>query len=245
MRTLVFFALTAYLLPAQDLAERAHAVLAKNCLGCHSTAAKLSGLDLSTRQAALQGGHAGPALVPGDAAASRLYKAVARLSGVPAMPAAKPLSLADVATLKEWIDAGAPWLAAPSAPIPNWWSFQPVRRPAVPPNTSSWPKNPIDHFIAAKYAEKGFRPAPEADRATLVRRLYLDLTGLPPTAAQLSAAPPYEQLVDQLLASPHYGEALGPHWLDLVRYSETAGFEFDYRHPRRLALPRLRHRLLQ
>jgi mono/diheme cytochrome c family protein len=226
MRTLVFFVLTAYLLPAQDLAERAHAVLAQNCLGCHSSAAKLSGLDLSTREAALKGGHAGPALVPGDAAASRLYKAVARMAGVPAMPAAKPLPAAAVATLKEWIDAGAPWLNAPSTPIPNWWSFQPVRRPAVPA-ASPWAKNPIDHFIAAKHAEKGFRPAPEADRATLVRRVYLDLTGLPPTAAQLAAAPPYEQLVDHLLASPRYGEKWGRYWLDLVRYSDTAGFELD------------------
>ena len=227
MRALVLTALIAYSLSAQDIAERAHGVLAKNCLGCHSSAAKLSGLDLSTREAAVKGGHAGPALVPGDAASSRLYKAVARLTGVPAMPAAKPLPSADVAILKEWIDAGAPWLKTPSAPVPNWWSFQPVRRPAIPLTPGSWAKNSIDLFIAAKHDEKGFRPAPEADRATLVRRLYLDLTGLPPTAAQLAAAPPYEQLVDQLLASPRYGEKWGRYWLDLVRYSDTAGFELD------------------
>ncbi len=227
MRAFVLIALSAYSVSAQDLAERAHGVLAKNCLGCHSSAAKLSGLDLSTREAALKGGHAGPALVPGDAISSRLYKAVARLTGVPAMPAANLLPSAEVAILKEWIDSGAPWLAAPSTPVPNWWSFQPIRRPAVPAAQSTWAKNPIDHFIAVKHAEKKLSPAPEADRATLVRRLYLDLTGLPPTAAQLADAPAYEQLVDQLLASPRYGEKWGRYWLDLVRYSDTAGFELD------------------
>jgi len=227
MRRFLLTALSAYLLPAQDLADRAHAILAANCLGCHSANAKMSGLDLSSRATALQGGSRGPALVPSQSASSRLYKAVARLSGVPAMPANKPLDPADVATLKEWIDAGAPWLDAPASPVSNWWSFQPVKRPTLPPSSSPWPRNDIDHFISAKHAEHKLTPAPEADRATLVRRAYYDLTGLPPTARQLADAAPYEQLIDQLLASPRYGEKWGRYWLDLVRYADTAGFELD------------------
>ena len=124
--------------------------------------------------------------------------------------------------------------SAASAGDPDHWAFNPPQRPRVPRvNESSWIKGPIDSFILAQLEERGLRPSPEADRATLLRRLSFDLTGLPPTPVEIDAfladrSPlAYERLVDRLLASPHYGERWGQHWLDLARYAETDGFEFD------------------
>ncbi len=213
----------------------------------------MSGLDLHTREAALKGGEKGAALVPGDAAASRLYRRVAGLEQ-PAMPMAPlpALTPQEVALLKDWIDQGAPMPTAqtpsPAAgaygkdykekPITEenrkWWAFQkPIRRPAPQHSDARWNANPIDGFIKTALDQKGLAPAPQADRNTLIRRAYLDLIGLLPTPAEVDAfvndpsPTAYEQVIEKLLASPHYGERWARYWLDVVRYADSSGFEHD------------------
>ncbi len=148
------------------------------------------------------------------------------------MPPTGPLTPVEVTLLREWIAAGAPW---PDAAVASrkWWSFEKVRPVAVPPTKDPWVRTPIDAFILQQLRAKGLAPAPEADRRTLIRRAMLDLHGLPPTAVEVEAfvrdpAPDaYDKLIDRLLASTRYGEKWGKHWLDLVRYGDTAGFEQD------------------
>src|SRR5262249_31708984 len=159
----------------------------------------------------------------------------------------------EIDILTRWALAGAPWpeskgavVVAPKGTRPtdeerNYWAFQPVRRPATPAvKNTGWVRNPLDTFILARLEAKGPTPSPPtpgAPRRTLLRRLTSDLTGLPPTPEEIDAfvhddsADAYERLVDRLLASPHYGEKWGRHWLDLVRYAETNGFEFDQPKP--------------
>src|SRR5262245_6627857 len=161
-------------------------ILEKNCVTCHGPAQQLSMLDLSSRAAALKGGQKGPAIIPGDAERSLFYR---RITGQdqPAMPLGGKLSPADIATLRKWIDAGAPWETAlePAPPVPtqdrNWWSLrQPVRPPVPHAGDPRWNANPIDAFLKKALDKKGLEPAPRADRRTLLRRAYLDLTGLLP-----------------------------------------------------------------
>jgi mono/diheme cytochrome c family protein len=220
---------------AEADAAAALAILTANCAQCHSKQMAMSGLDLSSREAVLKGGTGGPAIVAGDAGSSKLIAMVER-KGKVAMPPTKPLTESEVAVLRTWIDGGAKWpenatAAAPKPP--QWWSFQPVKRPAVPKSGDSWAKNALDEFILAKLKEQSLRPSPMADRATLARRAYFDLWGLPPTLNQVQefvddrSADAWPKLIDKLLASPRYGEKWGRHWLDLVRYSDTAGFELD------------------
>jgi len=219
---------------AEETQDRALAILRDNCLACHSKAASMSGLDLSTRESALKGGQRGPAIVPGRASDSRLYQAVRRTTPL-AMPPTKSLAEADIEVLRPWIEAGAPWVQQTASPAPasTWWAFQKPVRPEVPTSGQTWSRNAIDKFVFKKLAENGLKPALPANRPTLLRRLYYDLTGLPPTAEEVRAfvedpsPDAYSKRVDQLLASPHYGEKWGRHWLDLVRYSDTAGFELD------------------
>ncbi len=239
-------------------------ILEKNCFQCHSEALKMSNLDLRTRGAMLKGGDKGPALVPGKAEGSAIYKRVAGMEQ-PKMPMAPlpPLSESEMAVIKDWIDQGASWgeaaTAQATAPSANqapgdkanasyleykervitsemrqWWAFQkPVRN--APPRVSDarWTKNPIDAFVKASLEAKGLTPAPEADRSTLIRRLYLDVTGLLPAPEEVDAfvhdpSPrAYENLVEKLLASSHYGERWGRFWLDVVRYADSSGFEHD------------------
>jgi hypothetical protein len=218
---------------ADPLAEQARQVLDRNCAQCHGGSVKLSGLDLGTRATALAGGTRGPAIVPGNAAASPLYQ-FASHAKQPTMPPGRKLDDADLAALRKWIDAGAQWSAGGGNGAPGWWAFQKVARPPVPRGPSNWTtRNPIDAFVWTKLAALGLAPAPEADRATLARRLYTDLHGLAPTYEQVQelvrdpAPDAYDKLVARLLDSPRYGEKWGRHWLDLVRYSDTAGFELD------------------
>jgi hypothetical protein len=207
--------------------EKAQQILAANCLSCHG-AAKMAGLDLRTREAALAGGARGPALRPGNAKESLLYQAVLRNSALQMPPGKKALDPADVETLRAWIDAGASWTDAKPA-APAWWSFQPVRRPAG--------SHTIDSFINAKLAENKLRAVAKAGRRTLIRRAYHVLHGLPPAAAEVDAfvndpdPQAWPKLVDRLLASPRYGERWGRHWLDVVRYADTGGFETDIYFP--------------
>lgn len=195
----------------------------------------MSGLDLTSREAALKGGTRGPAIVAGKPELSRLIEAVERTKAL-AMPPTKALAPSEIETLRSWIAAGAPWpdaSAAKSAPVSTWWAFQKVPAVAPPAINDPWAQTPLDRFIAAKLKENKLAPSPPASRAALVRRVYLDLLGLPPTAAQISefendkSVDAWPKLVDKLLASRQYGEKWGRHWLDLVRYSDTAGFELD------------------
>ncbi|MEZ5355926.1 MAG: PSD1 and planctomycete cytochrome C domain-containing protein [Bryobacteraceae bacterium] len=234
MKLLSAFVTSAFLAPLfaapTGLADRAIAILEANCGACHAAAA-MSGLNLTTRALALQGGSKGPALAPGNAAASLLYKAV-RHNGAVKMPPGRKLSEGDTETLREWIDAGAEWPSAQTkAAESKWWSFHKPVRPTVPPVDGA--HTAVDAFVIRALRAQSLTPAPEADRATLIRRAYYDLHGLPPTASQVSAfvndksPTAFENLVETLLASPRYGEKWGRFWLDLVRYADTAGFEAD------------------
>ncbi len=220
---------------ADSSAEQALEVLHAKCSQCHSRALSMSGLDLSSREAVLKGGSRGPSIVAGKAGESRLIEAVER-KGKLAMPPTSPLSAADVDVLRRWVDQGASWPSSPAkaaAPLSTWWSFQRVVRPAVPKSGEAWVRNEIDEFVVAKLRAASLKPSPLAGRAALARRAYLDISGLPPTLQQISAftqdSSPraWPNLIDKLLASPQYGEKWGRHWLDLVRYSDTAGFELD------------------
>ncbi|MBL8214156.1 MAG: PSD1 domain-containing protein [Bryobacterales bacterium] len=201
---------TACLLVAAS-EDAARQVLASRCWACHAET-RMGHLRLDSRAAMLAGGKSGPALVPGDADRSRLLLAVTRADGsVKAMPPGAPLPAAEVETLREWVKAGAPWKDTVSH-----WAFQPL--PPVNPSDT------IDSLVTAALREKNLSPNTAADRRTLVRRVYFDLVGLPPEAnepALQDSRPDWlAQLVDRLLASPHFGEKWGRHWLDVARYGE-------------------------
>ena len=245
----------AGLCAAQDTST-GYGVLQKNCFGCHGSA-KTSGLDLRTQESALAGGMHGAVIVPSDPEQSRLFKLVTHVAE-PAMPPGKKLSDDEIETLRIWIEAGAIYPkidtkqadAAEKAALAkleerpitaeerNYWAFRPVKSVA-PPKVSegAWNANPIDAFVLAAMKAKGLKPSPPADRRTLVRRAYLDLTGLPPTVEDVDAfvndrsADAWPKLVDKLLASPQYGERWARHWLDLARYADSEGFEFDRDRP--------------
>jgi hypothetical protein len=225
-------------------------VLTERCYPCHSPSAdKLrGGLRLDSHDGLLKGGDSGPAVVPGQADKSRLIAAIRHADGVKPMPPKETLADDVVAHFTAWVKMGAPdpRTAAAAAPTPStidfakareFWSFQPVRDPAIPkiPNPKSQiPTNPIDAFLLAKLSEKGLTPAGPADRRTLIRRVTFDLTGLPPTPEEVEAfihdpAPDaFDRLIDRLLDSPAYGEKWGRHWLDLVRYADTSGCNSDF-----------------
>jgi cytochrome c551/c552 len=225
---------SAALFGATDDATKAIEVLRANCFQCHTKAMAMSGLDLTSKEAAAKGGTRGAAVVPGKPEAGTLIAAVER-KGKLAMPPTKALDAAEVETLRRWIEAGAEWPATvqASAPKSTWWSFQPIERPAVPKSGDPWVRNEIDEFVIAKLREKNLKPSPPAVKRDLVRRVYYDLTGLAPSIEDIEAferdesPEAWPKLVEKLLASPRYGEKWGRHWLDLVRYSDTAGFELD------------------
>ena len=222
-------------LPAQTNSDQARAreLLATHCVSCHG-AAKLSGLDLRSREAAIQGGTRGAAIKPGDAAGSLIYQAVAHTAAFRMPPGKPPLPAQDVETIRRWIAAGAGWGTGGSSAEPAWWSFRKPRRPELPQVPAKTPAaNPIDVFVEAKLAQQNLAPVEQADRRTLARRLYFDLLGLPPTPPQMQAfladdsPKAYEKLVNELLESPHYGERWGRYWLDVVRYADTGGYQTD------------------
>jgi len=217
-------------------------LLIERCYACHSAKAESvkGGLLLDTRQGLLKGGESGPAIVPGRPEVSLLVKAVRYGDEQLKMPpkVRNRLSAAEVADLEAWVRLGAPapdgdgTRAAGKRAVPprkttgRHWSFQPLR--------GSSPAADIDSFILAKLKEKGLRPVGDADRRTLIRRATYDLIGLPPTPEDIDAfladgsPDAFGHAVDRLLASPHYGERWGRHWLDLVRYADTAGDNSDY-----------------
>ena len=224
-------------LPAADFGRDIRPLLERRCVECHGAAKQKGDLRLDARAFALKGGHDGPALVAGNPAASPLYQRVISADAQERMPAkADPLPAEEVALLKAWIEAGAPWpegeadRAAAADPRREHWAVQPVRAD-FPAGAS------IDGFIAARLAAEGLTPAPEADRRTLIRRLSFDLHGLPPDPRRVqrfvadSDPLAYARLVDELLASPRYGERWARHWLDIAHYADTHGFERDQLRP--------------
>ncbi|MBM3756314.1 MAG: DUF1553 domain-containing protein [Acidobacteria bacterium] len=220
--------LAASALAAQD----AVSILQNQCGSCHGAAA-MAGLDLRTREGLLTGGSRGPAMAPGNADASLLIQAVRRTGSLQMPPGKTGLKPDEVETLARWVAGGAPWSKVVSPGEPNWWSFKKVRRPAAPRGYA----NPIDGFIQAKLDEHKLKPAAAADKRTLIRRATFDLHGLPPTPKEVDAfladtgADAFAKVLDRLLASPRYGERWGRHWLDVVRYADTGGFETDVYFP--------------
>jgi hypothetical protein len=225
--------------------EKIEPVLDRECYECHSAQAKkLKGdLRLDSRTGVLTGGASGPALVAGDGK-SLLLQAL-RHEGDLEMPPKKPkLDPAIIADFEHWVQLGAPDPrteetkslnpATDPAQARGFWAFQPVRRPTPPAvNRAGWATGPIDRFVLAALEARDLTPAPAAGRAALLRRVRFDLTGLPPSPEEVQAfladrsADAYERVVDRLLASPQYGENLARDWLDVVRFAETEGFEYD------------------
>jgi mono/diheme cytochrome c family protein len=225
-------------------------LLQQHCLKCHGADDKVKGgLNLTNRQSILDGGDSGPAVDLKKPADSLLLKAVHYTDESYKMPPKGKLPDRDIVVLEKWVKAGLPVPAdrltgrgsshaakggVVTAEAKQYWAYQPVKRPAVPAVADpAGVRTPIDAFIVAKLEAKGLKPAPPADKAVLVRRAYYDLLGLPPTPEEIdafvadSAPDAWEKLIDKLLASPHYGEKWGRHWLDVVRYCETNGYERD------------------
>ena len=233
--------------------KRIRPLLVTHCYRCHSQDAKKLGgkLHLDSRDGVLRGGRAGAAIVPGKPNESLLIEAVRSEDKDVRMPRDGKLSAQEIADLEAWIAMGAPDPRTGKASLPRergevdiaagrqFWSFQPVKN-VVPPKVkdASWPTNDIDRFILAALEGKGLKPVGNADQRTLLRRATFDLTGLPPTPEEIDAflkdsesAKPqaaFEKVIERLLASPAYGERWGRHWLDVVRYADTAGDNSDY-----------------
>ena len=224
-------------------------IFERSCWNCHGEASQLSELDLRTREAAVEGGVRGPALVPGRADDSRLYRMLAGLDDPPMPMAGDPLSDAELMAVRTWIDDGAHWdeagatsadaalAALENTLLPDgardYWAFKLPKKAPVPASADY--EHPVDRFLDAARQEAGVKAGPRADPMTLVRRAYLDLTGLPPTLEQVDEfladkeRGAWERLIDRLLDSPHYGERWGRHWMDVARYADSTGFEQDYR----------------
>jgi mono/diheme cytochrome c family protein len=228
-------------------------LLAAKCIRCHGEKKQKGDLRLDSLAAMIEGGESGAALVPGDPDESFLIDAINYESFE--MPPTGKLDAEAIAVLTKWVKMGAPWPDAKTDIIRSkaetgftdeeraYWAFQPIRKPQVPQGDQTrWSKNPIDAFIYEKLEQSKLSPAPEADRFMLIRRLYLDLIGLPPSAEEmdewsrrLDTSPEgedaYTQLVDHLLDSPHYGERWARHWLDVVRYADSDGYSADHYRP--------------
>ena len=242
--TLLLFAPAAQQADASEklFSQTVAPLLERRCLGCHNEQKRKGKLSMVSREALLAGGREGPAIVAGDPGSSRLLELIAAKDSKTRMPkTGGPLSAAEIDALRQWVQAGAPWpqgrqLQAPTSGDFNWWSFRPLKRPAVPGlegEDAQWARNPIDAFILARQRPKELKPSPEAGRLTLIRRLSFDLTGLPPAPADIDrfladkSPRAYEELVGRLLASEHYGERWARHWLDVVKYADTCGYDKD------------------
>ncbi|HEX4142170.1 MAG TPA: PSD1 and planctomycete cytochrome C domain-containing protein [Pirellulales bacterium] len=220
-------------------------LLAQRCLECHSGDHAKGSLHLDSRAGVFAGGDTGPAVVPGKPGESLLVDAV-NYGETYQMPPKSKLAADEVAVLTRWVEIGAPWPEeAATAKVSRskfdqaerraaHWAWQPIQQPDPPAVVDdSWPRAPFDRFVLARLEQAGLHPAAAAERPALVRRLYFDLIGLPPSSEELATAladespDAVEHLVDRLLASPHFGERWGRHWLDLVRYCESRGHEYD------------------
>ena len=230
-------ALLAQMDPAQFYKTRVQPLLAAKCYACHTTSA-LGGLRLDSAQSVLKGGNSGPALIPGQTEDSLLVQVVAHTHPKIKMPPGGRLSETEIADLKSWVASGAHFGGTGAAPAStpastgakDFWSFRPpVQAPLPKVKQESWVRTPIDRFILARLEAKGLAPASPADRTTVLRRVTVDLTGLPPTPDEYKAfredtsAEALEKVVDRLLASERYGERWGRYWLDVARYADADG----------------------
>jgi hypothetical protein len=232
--------------PAQSTADKeaffevkVRPVLAGQCFKCHGGDKVSGGLRVDSREALLKGGDRGGAIVPGKPERGTLLQAVRHHPGADLkMPPKEKLSPAVVEDLAAWVRAGAVWPARAGQPdafvARKHWAFHPVKAVGPPPDPDGWSDNPIDRFVSQRRHSAGLRAVGPADRRALLRRVTFDLIGLPPTPEQLrefladTSPDAYEKVVERLLASPHYGERWGRHWMDLVRYADTAGDNADY-----------------
>lgn len=218
-----------------DFQRHIRPLLTRYCLGCHGPDEARGGLQLDRKPVDWRGGKSGRALlVPGNAAGSELFRRVTSSQSDQVMPArGARLEPPEVDVLRRWIDGGAPWPEERT----HWAFVRPVVSPLPSVSRPSWPRNGVDYFILSRLDREGLAPSPEADRHTLIRRLSLDLAGLPPTVEEADAfatdsrADAYERLVERLLASPHYGERQARFWLELARFADTNGYELDRRRP--------------
>jgi mono/diheme cytochrome c family protein len=219
-------------------------VLAANCYQCHGPEKAKEGLRLDHISNILKGGNSGPAIIAGKPEESLLIKAVGRVDPDFQMPPKQALASHEVADLELWVSMGAPWPEESVKPIDvdehgfsakdrQWWAVQPVKTPGVPKSKGTWAQNEIDHFISRRLQQADLKPAPEASREELVRRVYFDLLGLPPTSGQVTdfvndpRPDAWQRLVKGLLESPRYGERWAQHWLDVVRFAESDGYRED------------------
>lgn len=226
-----------------DFTRDVQPIFQKSCYGCHGAKMSMGGLRLDSKTSAFTGGQSGVAIKPGSSADSILYQRVAGMGDQAKMPMGGSLSLEAVQTIKKWIDGGAAWpdsaagAAATTAQKKHWAFVAPVRPPLPVVETAAtqaaWTKNPIDRFVLSRLQKENLVPSPEADRVTLLRRVSLDLTGLPPTPEEVdrflrdTSKDAYAKEVERLLASPHYGERWGRFWLDAARYADSDGYEKD------------------
>ncbi|MCI0533751.1 MAG: PSD1 and planctomycete cytochrome C domain-containing protein [Verrucomicrobiales bacterium] len=221
-----------------DFAKDIQPIFEKNCYDCHGAKKQEAAFRLDQKDVALKGGELGPAIIPGKSAESLLIQAVAGLKDDLVMPKkGERLTIEQIGLLRAWIDQGADWpesLANRDEGWRNHWAFMAPRRPPLPEvQPKKWARTPIDHFVLTRLEKEALKPSPEADKVTLLRRLYLDLIGLPPTPEEIDAflldnsAEAWPAQVEKLLASPHYGERWARHWLDAARYADSDGFEKD------------------
>jgi mono/diheme cytochrome c family protein len=234
-------------------------ILVRNCAGCHGAKTRIAGLDLTTSEGFQRGGESGQLVSRENPVESRLVRAISYQSELKMPPTGK-LKDEEIAALTEWVKMGAPWPETKgdsknvsvsdasstkraarkefSEEEQNFWAYLPVSRPVAPKiRDAAWVKSPIDAFILRELEEKGVHPAPPADRLTLLRRATYDLTGLPPTEAEIrdflsdNSPAAFDKVIDRLLASPRYGEKWGRHWLDVARYADSTGNDEDHRYP--------------
>ncbi len=213
-------------------------ILRSNCFACHTDKTLTSGLSLETREAILRGGNRGPAVNKNEAGASMLLAAIRQTGDAPKMPpGGRKLTDEQAAAIEKWIAAGLPMPVSTQASKrkgADHWAYQAPRKLALPAvSNPAWPRNQLDYFILAKLDAAKLKPSPDASRQILLRRVSLDLTGLPPcpaeTAEFIADTRPdaYDRAVDRLLASQHYGERWGRHWLDQARYADSDGYTID------------------
>ncbi|WP_298864781.1 PSD1 and planctomycete cytochrome C domain-containing protein [uncultured Gimesia sp.] len=217
-------------------------ILQRHCLSCHNQRVRMGELSLHSAEALVKGGENGEVLVPRDPESSYLMDLVTESDGAAEMPKDEsPLNKNEIATIRQWITEGATWPKDLILKPPVLWSMKPLQRPAIPADFRPTPqfriRSPIDVFVAAQHQKAGILPAPQANRRTLIRRLYLDLVGLLPAPEVVESfiadkdPLAYEKRVDQLLSSPHFGERWGRYWLDLARYADSDGYLGDSMRP--------------
>jgi hypothetical protein len=222
--------------PAPDFVRDIQPILERSCYACHGPEQQMAELRLDSKKIAFEGGLSRGAIRPGDPQHSPLYQRIAALTDQPRMPMGGELPAAEIDLIARWIRAGAPWpdeASISDAAVSKHWAFLAPKRPAPPAVAGGWAKNSIDRFVLTRLEKENLKPSPEAGKVTLLRRLSLDLIGLPPAIDEIDAfladhsPDAYEKQVDRLLNSPHYGERWGRLWLDAARYADSDGFEKD------------------